>query len=79
MKKTYAYHKPSADGIQRIAKLRKAYSNLHEFIEEVIPANSRERAVALTHLEESHQWAIKSLVVNDPHSEVDPDGTFGKK
>ena len=77
MKRTYAYHRPSADCIERIAKIRKGYSDLHEFIESVVPGNSRELAVGFTQLEDSHQWIIKSLVLNDPGSVVDPDATFG--
>ena len=33
MKKTYAYHKPSAQGIDKIGKLRQAFSDLHDQIE----------------------------------------------
>jgi hypothetical protein len=35
----------------------------------VAPA-SRERSIALTELEGSAMWAIKSVVCNDPESEV---------
>ena len=71
MKKTYAYHKPSESGIGKIAKLRKAFSDLHDAIEELCP-NSRERSVALTNLETTAMWAIKSVVCNDEGSVVDP-------
>jgi hypothetical protein len=69
MKKTYQYHKPSADGLDKIQKLREAFSALHDLVEEVAPA-SRERSIALTELEGSAMWAIKSVVCNDPESEV---------
>lgn len=69
MKKTFAYHKPSQEGLARIAKLREAYSALHDLIEEIAP-HSRERAVGLTELETSAMWAIKAVVCNDPESEV---------
>jgi len=67
--KTYAYHKPGAEGLEKIAKLRKAFSDLHDLIEETAPA-SREKSVALTNLETTAMWAIKAVVCNDPESVV---------
>jgi hypothetical protein len=67
--KTYAYHKPSAKGLEEIATLRKAFSGLHDIIEKTAP-NSREKSVALTNLETTAMWAIKAVVCNDPESEV---------
>ena len=69
MKKTYAYHKPSASGISKIAALREAFSQLHDLIEATAPS-SREKSVALTNLETTAMWAIKAVVCNDPESEV---------
>ena len=69
MKKTYAYHKPSAAGIDRIAFLREAFSELHDKIEKMAPT-SRERSIALTELETAAMWAIKAVVCNDPESEI---------
>ena len=69
IEKTFAYHKPSPGGLEVITKLRVAYSDLKARIEQVAP-HSRERAVALTELETSAMWAIKSVVANDPASEV---------
>lgn len=69
MKKTFAYHKPSADGLDRITQLREAFSELHDTIERLAP-NSREKSVALTNLETTAMWAIKAVVCNDPESEV---------
>ena len=71
MKKTYQYHKPSEAGLDKIKQLREAFSNLHDLIEDVAPS-SRERSVALTELETSAMWAIKSVVCNDPESVVEP-------
>ena len=67
--KTYAYHKPSQDGLVRISLLRMMFSAMHAEIEKQCP-NSRERAVALTNLETAAMWAVKSVVCNDPESEV---------
>lgn len=69
MKKTYAYHKPSAAGIDKIAKLREAFSQLDDLITELAP-NSREKSVAITQLETAAMWAIKAVVCNDPESEI---------
>lgn len=67
--KTYAYHKPSKEGLEKIAKLRKGFSDLHDLIKEIAP-ESREKSVAFTNLETSAMWAIKAVVCNDPESEV---------
>jgi hypothetical protein len=69
MDKTFAYHKPTVESLSKITNLRVAYSNLKAIIEATCPP-SRERAVALTELETSAMWAIKSVVHNDPNSEV---------
>lgn len=69
MKKTYAYHKPSTEGIDKIAKLREAFSALDDLITELAP-QSREKSVALTNLETTAMWAIKAVVCNDSKSEV---------
>lgn len=69
MKKTFSYHKPGQDGLEKIAKLREAFSQLHSAIEDLAPA-SRERSVAMTELETAAMWAIKAVVCNDPESEV---------
>lgn len=71
MRKTYAYHKPSAQGVKDIAQLRERFSQLHDAILLLAP-ESRERSVALTHLETAAMWAVKAVVVSDPESEVMP-------
>lgn len=67
--KTYAYHKPSADGLAKIQHLRSVFSMVHDIVLNTAP-NSRERSIALTNLEEAAMWAIKSVVCNDPESEI---------
>lgn len=69
MKKTYAYHKPSEKGLEKITKIRNVFSTLDEALYELCP-NSRELSIALTHLETSAMWAVKSVVHNDTGSEV---------
>lgn len=68
MKKTYAYHKPSVDGLKKISRLRELFSEIHDEIEQLTP-KSREQSVALTNLETTAMWAIKAVVCNDPQSE----------
>lgn len=67
IRKTYAYHRPSVAGIDKIAKLRRAFSEITDLIEAIAPS-TRERSVALTNLEQAAMWAIKSVVCNDPES-----------
>lgn len=70
MHKSFAYHKPFDDGLARITRLREAYSALLETLEEVSLGPSREQSLAVTNLETSAMWAVKSVVSNDPESEV---------
>ena len=65
--KPFAYHKPSAEGLQKITTLREAFSVVKAAIETNCPS-SRQTAVALTELETSAMWAIKAVVFNDPAS-----------
>lgn len=67
MLKKYAYHKPSDEGLGKIQALREVYSNLETELSKLCP-NSRELSTAITHLETSAMWAIKSVVCNDPGS-----------
>ena len=68
--KPYAYHKPSVDGLTKITKLRQAFSNMAELIQEVCP-DSRHKAVTITNLETTAMWAIKAVVFNDKDSVVE--------
>ena len=67
--KPYAYHKPSEDGLSKINRLREHFSVGERLIREICP-ESRHRSVALTENETTAMWAIKSVVFNDPKSEV---------
>lgn len=67
MKKTYAYHKPSAESLATIRELREMFSKLSDNVERLSP-KSREQSVALTNLEQAAMWAIKAVVCNDPQS-----------
>lgn len=65
--KTYLNYKPGAVSSQEIAALQKGFSDLHNIVENCTP-QCRERAVALTNLEQAAMWAIKAAVVSDPES-----------
>lgn len=69
IEKTFAYHKPSDDGMQKITRLRESFSEVAKVIKELAP-DSHEKSVALTNLETTAMWAIKAVVCNDPKSEV---------
>ena len=68
--KPYAYHKPSDDGLMKITRLREKFSEVEQLIKEVCP-ESRHRSVAITNNEQTAMWAIKSVVFNDPESQVE--------
>ena len=47
-----------------------AGSKLHAWIEEVTPL-CRERALALTNLEQAAMWAIRAVIFSDPETVVE--------
>lgn len=71
IKKTYAYHKPSAEGIAKIQEIRQAFSDFHTQLEGIL-TGSRESSLVYTNLETAAMWATKSVVLNDANSEVLP-------
>ena len=68
MTTSYLYHKPGEDGLEKINRLRAAFTALDGLIKEVAP-DSRQKSIAITELETAAMWAIKAVVVNDPKSE----------
>jgi hypothetical protein len=54
-------HKPNAEGIATIERIKTAIINLDHAIEENLPSG-REKSVALTKLEECRMWAVKGAV-----------------
>jgi len=71
--KPYAYHKPSADGLAKITRLREHFSNGEKLIREVC-GDVRHRSIAITNNEQTAMWAIKAVVFNDPNSEIEGAG-----
>lgn len=67
--KPFAFHKPSEESLNRITNLRRGFSEIEELLRLCCP-QSRELSVALTNLETSAMWAIKSVVSNDTTSEA---------
>lgn len=53
---------PNADQIARIEEVPSAGVTLGQRISEMC-VNSRERSLAVTHLEETVMWAVKSIVL----------------
>lgn len=70
MLKTFAYHKPSESGLERIAALREAFSVLKIEMDAQCQS-SREYSIAVTKLEEAAMWAVKAVVFNDPNSKIE--------
>jgi len=70
IKKTYAFHTPSAESLVKITTIREAFTRLDETIRQLSPV-SREQACALTNLETAAMWAVKAVVSNDPESKAD--------
>ena len=68
--KTFAYHKPSAEGLKRITNLRIRFSQVEDTVKLMCP-DSRSRSIALTELETAAMWAIKSVVFNDKDSVIE--------
>jgi len=68
--KPYAYHKPSVAGLLKINKLREHFAEGERLIREICP-ESRQQSIAITNNEQTAMWAIKSVVFNDPESEVE--------
>lgn len=65
----YAYHKPDADGIAKINKLRKFYSQLDTMLNE-LDGNVLDIGRAKTRLKESMMWANSSIAMQYPAEEV---------
>lgn len=58
-------HRPTDEAIERIERLREVAIDLGEHIERVCP-DTRERALAITKLEETVMWAVASIARNNP-------------
>ena len=61
----FTYHPPHGDQPTRYDAIRGLYRDLALRLLEMAPA-SRERSLALTHLEDSSMWLNKAIACNEP-------------
>ena len=62
-KNPFDYQKPSEENAIKIEALRQAYKALHRQLLDLKP--SRFMSLAITNLEQSAMWAIKSIVFEE--------------
>jgi hypothetical protein len=67
--KSHADHRPSPDVQETMAAMRAIFMATVSALDEQIP-ECREKALAVTALEEAAMWALKALAVTDPSAEV---------
>lgn len=72
-KQDHLNHKPTAQGIELIEKLKSKIIELDEIINTVM-VNGREKSLALTKLEECRMWAVKGIVFSNTESVNDIEG-----
>ena len=60
-KNPFDYQRPTAEQVEQIETIRAVLKQAYETIIDTLPPN-RERALALTKLEESSMWANKAVV-----------------
>lgn len=65
IKDSFGYHKPDEATAKTLSRLRLLFADLAHQITVLCPT-SRERALAITKLEEASMWAIKALVIKCP-------------
>jgi len=69
----FDYQAPNDEQTQRIIALRQGFKDLRDQLKNLIP-DSRERSVAITHLETANMWANKAVVFNGSRPEPHPAG-----
>ena len=78
---TFSYHKPFGSQPQRYEHLRTMAKNLAYNIHTSCPP-SRERSLALTHLQETIMWANASIAINERDRrdrDIPPQATNGQE
>lgn len=55
------HHAPTPNQLEQIVRIRQAGIEFGKTLEELLP--SRERALALTNLEQSVMWAVKGIIL----------------
>lgn len=64
IEKRFTYHAPKADQPDRYRRIRDAGRNLAGIIDQYAP-DSREKSLAVTHLEEAVMWANAAIARNE--------------
>lgn len=62
-KEQHISYKPSKEGAEKIERLREAVIALDDLIDDLLPNNSRDKALAKTHLEDSRMRAVIAIVM----------------
>ena len=73
IKKRFSYHKPSPSAVEKLTKLREAFSSFEDAVNVIAPEDSREKSLFLTNLEQAALWINKHVTHNDPESVQDTD------
>jgi hypothetical protein len=64
VEKAFTYHPPKEGQAEKYEALRSIFKNAAYNIERLCP-NSREKSLAITHLEDTMMWAIASIARNE--------------
>lgn len=67
---TFAHRTPSPASLPKTRAIRQQFAAALGTIMREVPI-SRERSVAITHLEDAAMWAVKAIVCNDPDAVVE--------
>lgn len=73
VKRSLTNVRPSDEAIRNIEAVRDSAKRLVDIIFDACP-ESRERSLALTHLEETVMWAVKGICLTDPEAREIPIG-----
>lgn len=69
----FTYHKPFGNQAERYGFIRAAAKSLALVMRDACP-ESREKALALTNLQQSVMWANASIAINETETASDPNG-----
>jgi hypothetical protein len=75
--KIFKYHSPTGDQPQRYEAIRAKAKELAKLINTSCP-ESREKALALTYIQQSTMWANASIAINESAAITDRNDPFAK-
>jgi len=61
-KENHLSYVPTAEGSEKIEKIRAAFIAVDDLLDELVTENSRAKSLSKTHLEESRMWAVQAIV-----------------